>query len=159
MCLVCTNLTRGFTANTSLVHYCRDNGPLIHIHCTMHAVIDRQKNHGMHFSVPAKALRMSGGDHIHSGIVVIKLEGERYIQLGFVDSIIDDFIEKGSKLWYLFHSRLPYGPETQQRNFPASDQRLVSLLHSSIEAFLSKSAFVAGICGNEGMRGRIRSGL
>jgi ribulose 1,5-bisphosphate carboxylase large subunit-like protein len=26
----------------------------------MHAVIDRQKNHGMHFRVLAKALRMSG---------------------------------------------------------------------------------------------------
>jgi ribulose-bisphosphate carboxylase large chain len=42
----------------------------------MHAVIDRQKNHGMHFRVLAKALRMSGGDHIHDGTVVGKLEGE-----------------------------------------------------------------------------------
>ncbi|GJR35511.1 ribulose-1,5-bisphosphate carboxylase/oxygenase large subunit [Tanacetum coccineum] len=36
----------------------------------MHAVIDRQKNHGIHFRVLAKALRMSGGDHIHAGTVV-----------------------------------------------------------------------------------------
>ncbi|KAK4342658.1 hypothetical protein RND71_038474 [Anisodus tanguticus] len=48
------------------------------------AVIDRQKNHGIHFWVLAKALRMSGGDHIHSGTVVGKLEGERDITLGFV---------------------------------------------------------------------------
>jgi len=41
----------------------------------MHAVIDRQKKHGMHFRVLAKALRMSGGDHINSGTVVGKLEG------------------------------------------------------------------------------------
>jgi ribulose 1,5-bisphosphate carboxylase large subunit-like protein len=34
----------------------------------MHAVIDRQKNHGMHFRVLAKALRLSGGDHIHAGL-------------------------------------------------------------------------------------------
>ncbi|KAL4269914.1 hypothetical protein AHAS_AhasUnG0138300 [Arachis hypogaea] len=34
------------------------------------AVIDRQKNHGMHFRVLAKALRLSGGDHIHAGTVV-----------------------------------------------------------------------------------------
>jgi ribulose-bisphosphate carboxylase large chain len=27
----------------------------------MHAVIDRQKNHGMHFRVLAKTLHMSGG--------------------------------------------------------------------------------------------------
>ncbi|KAH7572529.1 hypothetical protein JRO89_XS04G0270800 [Xanthoceras sorbifolium] len=40
-------LTGGFTANTSLAHYCRDNGLLLHIHRAMHAVIDRQKNHVM----------------------------------------------------------------------------------------------------------------
>ncbi|KAG8472640.1 hypothetical protein CXB51_034581 [Gossypium anomalum] len=60
----------------------------------MHVVIDRQKNHGMHFCVLAKALRMSGGDHIHAGTVVGKLEGERDITLGFVDLLRDDFIEK-----------------------------------------------------------------
>ncbi|KAB2048519.1 hypothetical protein ES319_A13G117900v1 [Gossypium barbadense] len=87
-------LTGGFTANTSLAHYCLDNGLLIHIHRSMHAVIDRQKNHGMHFRVLAKALRMSGGDHIHAGTVVGKLEGERDITLGFVDLLRDDFIEK-----------------------------------------------------------------
>ncbi|KAG8499239.1 hypothetical protein CXB51_005773 [Gossypium anomalum] len=87
-------LTGGFTANTSLAHYCRDNGLLLHIHRAMHAVIDRQKNHGMHFCVLAKALRMSGGDHIHAGTVVGKLEGERDITLGFVDLLRDDFIEK-----------------------------------------------------------------
>ncbi|KAD0611563.1 hypothetical protein E3N88_43982 [Mikania micrantha] len=38
-------LTGGFTANTTLAHYCRDNGLLLHIHRAMHAVIDRQKNH------------------------------------------------------------------------------------------------------------------
>uniref|UniRef100_A0A0E0BJS1 Ribulose bisphosphate carboxylase large chain n=1 Tax=Oryza glumipatula TaxID=40148 RepID=A0A0E0BJS1_9ORYZ len=63
-------LTGGFTANTSLAHYCCNNGLLLHIHRAMHAVIDRQKNHGMHFRVLAKALRMSGGDHIHTGTVI-----------------------------------------------------------------------------------------
>ncbi|XP_065851210.1 ribulose bisphosphate carboxylase large chain [Euphorbia lathyris] len=87
-------LTGGFTANTSLAHYCRDNGLLLHIHRAMHAVIDRQKNHGIHFRVLAKALRMSGGDHIHAGTVVGKLEGEREITLGFVDLLRDDFVEK-----------------------------------------------------------------
>ncbi|KAK7234415.1 hypothetical protein RIF29_46962 [Crotalaria pallida] len=56
--------------------------------------IDRQKNHGMHFRVLAKALRLSGGDHIHAGTVVGKLEGEREITLGFVDLLRDDFVEK-----------------------------------------------------------------
>ncbi|KAK3011630.1 hypothetical protein RJ639_011693 [Escallonia herrerae] len=60
-------LTGGFTANTSLAHFCRDNGLLVHSHRAMHAVIDRQKNHGVHFHVLAKVLRMSRGGHIHSG--------------------------------------------------------------------------------------------
>ncbi|KAJ8437653.1 LOW QUALITY PROTEIN: hypothetical protein Cgig2_028591 [Carnegiea gigantea] len=56
-------------------------------------VIDRQKNHGMHFRVLAKALRPSGGDHIHAGTLVGKLEGERDITLGFVDLLRDDYTE------------------------------------------------------------------
>ncbi|CAI0461199.1 unnamed protein product [Linum tenue] len=65
-------LTGGFIANTSWAHYCRDNGLLLHIHLAMHAVIDGHKNHGIHFRVLTKALRLSGGDHIHSGTVVGK---------------------------------------------------------------------------------------
>jgi ribulose-bisphosphate carboxylase large chain len=60
----------------------------------MHAVIDRQRNHGIHFRVLAKTLRMSGGDHLHSGTVVGKLEGEREVTLGFVDLMRDAFVEK-----------------------------------------------------------------
>jgi ribulose-bisphosphate carboxylase large chain len=44
-------ITGGFTANTSLAIYCRNNG-LYYIHRAMHAVIDRQ-NHGIHFRVLA----------------------------------------------------------------------------------------------------------
>ncbi|MBA0853925.1 hypothetical protein Goshw_023933 [Gossypium schwendimanii] len=87
-------LTGGFTANTSLAHYCQDNGLLLHINLAMHAVIKRQKNHGMNFRVLAKALRMSDGDHIHAGTVVGKLEEEKDITLGFVDLLHDDFIGK-----------------------------------------------------------------
>jgi ribulose-bisphosphate carboxylase large chain len=87
-------LTGGFTSNTSLAAYCRDNGLLLHIHRAIHGVIDRQRNHGIHFRVLAKALRLSGGDHLHSGTVVGKLEGEREITLGFVDLMRDDFIAK-----------------------------------------------------------------
>ncbi|CAI9294936.1 unnamed protein product [Lactuca saligna] len=83
-----------FSANTSLPHYCRNNGLHLHIHRATHAVIDRQKNHGIHFRVVAKVLRMSGGDHIHYGTIVGKVEREREITLGFVDLLRDDFIEK-----------------------------------------------------------------
>ncbi|KAL3500705.1 hypothetical protein ACH5RR_039798 [Cinchona calisaya] len=64
----------GLTANTILAHYCRDNGLLLHIHCAMHAVIDRLKNHGMHFRVLGKVLCLSGGDHIHVVVVFISLK-------------------------------------------------------------------------------------
>jgi ribulose-bisphosphate carboxylase large chain len=84
----------GFSPIYSLSHYCRDQGLLLHIHRAMHAVIDRQRNHGIHFRVLAKCLRMSGGDHLHSGTVVGKLEGEREVTLGFVDLMRDDYIEK-----------------------------------------------------------------
>jgi ribulose 1,5-bisphosphate carboxylase large subunit-like protein len=70
-------LTGGFTANTGLANWCRENGMLLHIHRAMHAVIDRHPKHGIHFRVLAKCLRLSGGDHLHTGTVVGKLEGDR----------------------------------------------------------------------------------
>nr|QGU93195.1 ribulose-1,5-bisphosphate carboxylase/oxygenase large subunit [Selaginella rossii] len=86
--------TGGFTANTSLAYHRRDNGLPPHIHRATHAVIDRQRNHGIHSRVSAKASRMSGGDHIHAGTVVGKLEGERQVTSGFADPLRDDHIEK-----------------------------------------------------------------
>ncbi|KAF3657043.1 Ribulose bisphosphate carboxylase large chain [Capsicum annuum] len=37
---------------------------------------------------------MSGGDHIHSGTIVGKLEGEIDITLSFVDLLCDNFVEQ-----------------------------------------------------------------
>ena len=85
-------LTGGFTANTSLAKWCRDNGMLLHIHRAMHAVIDRNPRHGIHFRVLAKCLRLSGGDHLHTGTVVGKLEGDRQTTLGFVDQLRESFV-------------------------------------------------------------------
>ncbi|MFA9460708.1 form I ribulose bisphosphate carboxylase large subunit [Thiohalorhabdus methylotrophus] len=87
-------LTGGFTANTGIADWCRENGMLLHIHRAMHAVIDRHPKHGIHFRVLAKALRLSGGDHLHSGTVVGKLEGDREATLGWIDIMRDSFIEE-----------------------------------------------------------------
>jgi hypothetical protein len=73
------------------------HGLLLHIHRAMHAVIDPQKIHGIHFRVLAKCLRMSGGDHLHSGTVVGKLEGDRAITLGFVDLMRSAIIPRSGK--------------------------------------------------------------
>ncbi len=85
-------LTAGFTANTSLANWCRRNGMLLHIHRAMHAVLDRNPYHGIHFRVLTKCLRLSGGDHLHSGTVVGKLEGARDATLGWIDLMRESFV-------------------------------------------------------------------
>ncbi len=97
-------ITGGFHASTTLAIYCRDKGLLSHMHRAMHAVIDRQINHGMHFRVLAKGLRMSSGDHLYSGTVVGKFEGRREVTIGFVDLMRDRVIEKDrSRVVYFTH--------------------------------------------------------
>lgn len=68
-------LTVGFTGFADVRKRAEELGLIIHVHRAMHAVIDRQKNHGINFNVLAKWLRMAGGDHLHTGTVVGKLEG------------------------------------------------------------------------------------
>ena len=86
-------LTGGFCANTGLANWCRKNGMLLHIHRAMHAVIDRNPHHGIHFRVLTKALRLSGGDHLHSGTVVGKLEGDREATIGWISLMRDKYIK------------------------------------------------------------------
>lgn len=78
-------LTIGWAAHSSLSRWCRNNGMLLHVHRAMHGVIDRNPRHGINFRVLAKLLRLLGGDHLHSGTVVGKLEGDREATLGWVD--------------------------------------------------------------------------
>ena len=78
-------LVGGLAAHTTLANWCRRNGMLLHVHRALHAVIDRQKNHGIHYRVLAKWLRLAGGDHLHSGTVVGKLEGDRESTIAVVD--------------------------------------------------------------------------
>ncbi|SKA57935.1 form I ribulose bisphosphate carboxylase large subunit [Enterovibrio nigricans] len=87
-------LTAGFTANTGLANWCRENGMLLHIHRAMHAVLDRNPRHGIHFRVLSKCLRLSGGDHLHSGTVVGKLKGDREATLGWIDIMRDRVIKE-----------------------------------------------------------------
>jgi ribulose-bisphosphate carboxylase large chain len=86
-------LTGGFCANTGLANWCRRNGVLLHIHRAMHAVIDRNPHHGIHFRVLTKALRLSGGDHLHSGTVVGKLEGDREATIGWINLMRDKYVK------------------------------------------------------------------
>jgi len=85
-------LVGGFSAHTTLARWCRRTGMLLHVHRALHAVVDRQKDHGIHFRVLAKWLRLAGGDHLHTGTVVGKLEGDRAATLGVVDLLREDFV-------------------------------------------------------------------
>jgi ribulose-bisphosphate carboxylase large chain len=85
-------LTAGFTAHTSLSRWCRANGMLLHCHRAMHAVVDRQRNHGIHWRVLAKWCRMIGADHLHNGTVVGKLEGDRAPTIAVNDLLREDFV-------------------------------------------------------------------
>ena len=86
-------LTVGWAAHTSLSKWCRKNGMLLHVHRAMHGVIDRNPMHGINFRVLAKLLRLMGGDHLHSGTVVGKLEGDREATLGWVDLMRERFVK------------------------------------------------------------------
>uniref|UniRef100_UPI0035F21D05 RubisCO large subunit n=1 Tax=synthetic construct TaxID=32630 RepID=UPI0035F21D05 len=85
-------LTAGFAAFASVRRWARENGLMLHCHRAMHAVFDRQPNHGIHFRVLAKWLRMVGGDHVHTGTVVGKLEGDRAETLGIADLLREDYV-------------------------------------------------------------------
>ena len=87
-------ITLGWAAHNSLSKWCRDNGMLLHVHRAMHAVIDRNPNHGINFRVLTKLLRLLGGDHLHSGTVVGKLEGDRAATLGWIDLMRDRFVKE-----------------------------------------------------------------
>ena len=77
-------LTAGFTASAD-VFSARGSSASSSIVTAMHAVFTRQKDHGIHMRVVAKWLRLTGGDHLHTGTVVGKLEGSRAETLGIVD--------------------------------------------------------------------------
>jgi ribulose-bisphosphate carboxylase large chain len=85
-------LVGGLAAHQTLSNWCRRNGMLLHVHRALHAVLDRQRNHGINYRVLAKWLRLAGGDHLHSGTVVGKLEGDRQATLGILDLMREDFI-------------------------------------------------------------------
>jgi len=90
-------LVGGFAAHATLSKWCRRNGMLLHVHRALHAVVDRQKDHGIHFRVLAKWLRLAGGDHLHTGTVVGKLEGDREATIGVVDLLREDFVPADRK--------------------------------------------------------------
>lgn len=78
-------ITAGFAASADVFKRAGELGVIVHCHRAMHAVFTRPRNHGIHMRVVAKWLRLTGGDHVHTGTVVGKLEGSRSETLGMVN--------------------------------------------------------------------------
>jgi ribulose-bisphosphate carboxylase large chain len=85
--VVMVDLTIGYTALTSMSHWARRNGVLLHLHRAGHGTFTRQKTHGVSFRVLAKWCRLLGVDHIHAGTVVGKLEGDPNMIRGYYDTL------------------------------------------------------------------------
>ncbi|MGH7352796.1 MAG: ribulose-bisphosphate carboxylase large subunit [Candidatus Methylomirabilales bacterium] len=85
--IIMIDLVIGFTAIQSMSKWARRNDMILHLHRAGYATYARQKNHGISFRVIAKWMRMAGVDHIHSGTVVGKLEGDPSMIKGFYDTL------------------------------------------------------------------------
>lgn len=83
-------LTAGFAAHQSLVKRAGELGVMVHVDRAMHAVMDRQPTHGIAFVVLAKWLRLAGGDHVHTGTVVGKIEGNRNATVAVANMLRED---------------------------------------------------------------------
>ena len=85
-------LTAGFAAAADVFAHARELDMIVHCHRAMHAVFTRQPNHGIHMRVVAKWLRLTGGDHLHTGTVVGKLEGSWSETLGIIDLLRERYV-------------------------------------------------------------------
>jgi len=90
--IIMIDLTIGYTAIQSMAHWARKNSVLLHLHRAGYATWSRQKNHGVNFRVLAKWMRLAGVDHIHSGTVVGKLEGDPNAIRGYYDTLRLDHV-------------------------------------------------------------------
>jgi ribulose-bisphosphate carboxylase large chain len=85
--IVMIDLVIGYTAIQSMSKWARKNDMILHLHRAGHGTYTRQKTHGISFRVISKWMRMAGVDHIHSGTVVGKLEGDPNVIRGIYDTL------------------------------------------------------------------------
>ncbi len=101
-CLMVDVLTCGFGSLQILSEKFRKVP--IHVHRTMHAAIDRSKDFGIDFLVLAKLIRLAGGDQVHIGSVVGKMEGDKRDVQAIEETIEHSVIKRHTGLlgnnWY-----------------------------------------------------------
>jgi ribulose-bisphosphate carboxylase large chain len=97
-CLMVDVLTAGFSAVQALSSEEAFNVP-IHVHRTMHAALTRNPKHGIAMMVIAKLVRLAGGDQLHTGTAVGKME-----KAGKTVKETNDFLRSD---WYGLKTVLP----------------------------------------------------
>jgi ribulose-bisphosphate carboxylase large chain len=90
--IIMIDLIVGYTAIQSMAQWARKNDMILHLHRAGHGTYTRQKNHGISFRVISKWMRMAGADHIHTGTIVGKLEGDPSMIAGFYDTLREPFV-------------------------------------------------------------------
>jgi ribulose-bisphosphate carboxylase large chain len=100
--VIMVDLTIGYTAIQSMSKWARKNGVLLHMHRASHSTFTRQKTHGVNFRVITKWLRLAGCDHLHSGTVVGKLEGDPNAVKGYCLTMRENKIEARPELGLYF---------------------------------------------------------
>jgi len=85
--IIMIDLVIGYTAIQSMSKWARKNNMILHLHRAGHGTYTRQKSHGISFRVISKWMRMAGVDHIHSGTVVGKLEGDPLMIKGYYNTL------------------------------------------------------------------------
>ena len=108
--IIMMDLTVGFSAMQSMSNWARRKGLILHLHRAGYATYARQKTHGVSFRVIAKWVRMIGVDHVHSGTVVGKLEGDPSIIKGYYDTLRDNKIPENPENGIYFDQDWAYVP-------------------------------------------------
>ncbi|HEY0837188.1 MAG TPA: form I ribulose bisphosphate carboxylase large subunit [Azospirillum sp.] len=90
--VVMIDLVAGYTAMQSMAKWCRRNNMVLHLHRAGHSTYTRQKNHGINFRVITKWSRLIGVDHIHTGTVIGKLEGDPHTTRSYLDNCRESFV-------------------------------------------------------------------
>ncbi|HYD66773.1 form I ribulose bisphosphate carboxylase large subunit [Azospirillum sp.] len=90
--VIMIDLVAGYTAMQSMAKWCRRNNMVLHLHRAGHSTYTRQKNHGINFRVITKWSRLIGVDHIHTGTVIGKLEGDPHTTRSYLDNCRESFV-------------------------------------------------------------------
>jgi ribulose-bisphosphate carboxylase large chain len=105
----------------------------IHVHRTMHGAVDRSKDFGIDFLVFAKLVRLAGGDQLHIGSVLGKMEGAKDYVVAIEEAIEKPVIKQHAGLLGAnWHGMKPVFAVSSGGLHPGMVPELVKLLGKNI---------------------------